>query len=97
MQFTALNTLAFAQIPAEKMIGANTLFNTAQQFSAGIGIAFGALALRLADYFHPAAQGSILPSFHLAFLLVGSLSLLAIIDSLTLSATDGDEIRHKKR
>jgi len=33
----------------------------------------------------------------LAFLLVGALALLAIIDSLTLSATDGDEIRHKKR
>jgi len=95
MQFTALNTLAFAQIPAEKMIGANTLFNTAQQFSAGIGIAFGALALRFADYFHPTTQGSVLPSFHLAFLMVGALALLAIIDSLTLSATDGDEIRHK--
>jgi hypothetical protein len=39
MQFTALNTLAFAEVPQPHMGGANTLFNMAQQMAMGVGIA----------------------------------------------------------
>ena len=46
MQFTALNTIAFADVPQPHMSGANTLFSTAMQLSMGMGIAVGAVALR---------------------------------------------------
>ncbi|MBF6637461.1 MFS transporter [Rouxiella silvae] len=98
MQFTAINTLAFSQVPSAQMGGANTLFNTAQQLSSGLGIAIGALALRIAEHVEPAANsGTSLGSFHLAFIIVGCFALLGMFDSLTLRATDGDEIRQKKK
>lgn len=98
MQFTAINTLAFSQVPGPMMGGANTMFNTAQQLSSGLGIAIGALALRIAQHFEPAvASGTSLGSFRLAFIIVGGIAILGMLDSMTLNATDGDEIRQKKK
>ncbi|WP_442976056.1 MFS transporter [Rouxiella sp. T17] len=98
MQFTAVNTLAFSQVPNTLMDGANALFNTALQLASGLGIAIGALALRIAQNFEPAAQsGTSLGSFRIAFIMVGCIALLGMLDSLKLSVTDGDEIRQKKR
>ena len=98
MQFTAVNTLAFSQVPNTLMDGANALFNTALQLASGLGIAIGALALRIAQNFEPAAQsGTSLGSFRIAFIIVGCIALLGMLDSLKLSVIDGDEIRQKKR
>lgn len=98
MQFTAINTLAFSQVPNPMMGGANTLFNTAQQLSSGLGIAIGALALRIAEHFEPvSSNGTSLGSFRLAFVIVGCIALLGMLDSMTLNITDGDEIRQKKK
>lgn len=96
MQFTALNTLAFSQVPAEQMGGANTLFNTAQQLSTGLGIAIGALSLRVAEHFLPASAGMQTGTFHIAFIIIGVFSLAGTLDSLMLDPTAGDEIRRKK-
>jgi hypothetical protein len=41
MQFTALGTIALADIPAGWMNGANTLLNIARQMAMGMGIALG--------------------------------------------------------
>jgi len=46
LQFTALNTIAFCDVPQPRMNGASTLFSTAMQLSTGLGIAIGAMALR---------------------------------------------------
>lgn len=46
LQFTALNTIAFSDVPQPRMNGASTLFSTAMQLSSGLGIAIGAVALR---------------------------------------------------
>ena len=48
LQFTALNTLAFADVPQPLMAPANTWFSVAFQLSLGIGVAVGAVLLRLA-------------------------------------------------
>ncbi|HEV7814838.1 MAG TPA: MFS transporter, partial [Janthinobacterium sp.] len=45
MQFTAYNTIAFADIPQPRMAAANTLFSTAFQVALGLGIAVGAVAV----------------------------------------------------
>lgn len=98
MQFTAINTLAFSQVPGTLMGGANTMFSTTQQLSSGLGIAIGALALRIAQHFQPAvASGTSLGSFKLAFIIVGGIAILGMFDSMTLNVTDGDEIRQKKK
>jgi len=48
MQFTALNTIGFADVPQARMRDASTLFSVLQQMNAGMGIAVGALALSIA-------------------------------------------------
>ena len=65
MQFTALNTLAFADVPQPAMAPANTWFSVAFQLSLGIGVAVGAVALRLASLAAGVAQPG-LGQFHAA-------------------------------
>jgi MFS family permease len=97
MQFTALNTLAFSEVPQPRMSGANTLFNMAQQMGSGLGIAIGALALRLAEMLMPQQQGVVpLADFQLAFIVIGVIALVAVLDSFTLGAEAGNEIRQRK-
>lgn len=96
MQFTALNTLAYSEIPAPKMGGANTFSNMIQQLAMGLGIAIGALALRIAEWFHPYRAGMIpLENFQIAFVVIGVVALLSIVDTLTLSRDAGDEVRKR--
>ena len=96
MQFTAINTLAFADVPAAKMSGANTLFNMAQQMAMGVGIALGAVALRLACWCIPATTACPLEAFHIAFILTGMIALAGLFDVLALSPQAGDAIRVKQ-
>jgi EmrB/QacA subfamily drug resistance transporter len=94
MQFTALNTLAFADVPAAKMSGANTLFNMAQQLSMGMGIGVGAIALRAGGLLVVGASSSLsLPAFHVAFVAVGVIAVVAVFDVIGLAPVAGDEIR----
>ena len=48
LQFTTLATLAYADIDDAHKGGASTLWSVAQQMTLGLGIAFGALCLRIA-------------------------------------------------
>ena len=91
MLFTALNTLAFADVPQTQMSGANTVFNMMQQLTMGIGVACGALALHAAGFFvHPVVPGGIpLADFRIAFILIGVISLASVVDLLGLDAKAG--------
>ncbi len=98
MQFTALNTLAFAEVPPERMSGANTLSNMVQTMAMGMGVACGAVALRLAEVMHPAGAARVpLTDFHIAFALMGGLALLGLLDVLRLDPTAGDAVRKARR
>lgn len=93
MQFTALNTIGFADVPQARMTGATTLFSVFQQMNAGMGIAFGALALRIAEVVHGQVAGTPgVSEFHLAFGLVALIALLAVGDSLLLARNAGAEV-----
>jgi EmrB/QacA subfamily drug resistance transporter len=93
MQFTALNTLGFADVPSSAMSGATTLFSACQQLNAGMGIAFGAAALRASEWI--TGHGGAAPGpmqFKVALLLSALVATLAIVDSLRLSADAGADI-----
>jgi len=81
MQFSTLATLAYADIPAPQMSSANTLWNAANQMTIGLGIAVGALALRLAASFHE-HSGDLghfsLADFRWAFIAAGVLTLVSL-------------------
>jgi MFS family permease len=79
MQFTALNTIGFADVPAAQMSGANTLFSTVMQMSMALGIAFGAVALRFSLVLRGSTQLAV-ADFHFAFVLVAIVGTAAVYD-----------------
>ncbi|GAN79587.1 major facilitator superfamily multidrug resistance transporter [Acidocella aminolytica 101 = DSM 11237] len=95
MQFTAFNTLAFADVPQAEMTAANTLFSTLFQLAMGLGIALGAISWRLGEVMAPPDASAALP-FRIAFLLVALVSLLGVADSLTLSREAGANVSRGK-
>jgi len=95
MQFTALNTLAFADVPEAWMSGANTVFNMVQQLFMAMGIALGAVALRLAGLLGPRAVAGAIPLAHFrtAFVIIGAISLLGALDVSGMDPRAGDNVR----
>ena len=95
MQFTAINTIAFADVPKEEMSSANALFSTAFQLTAGLGIALGAIALRIGERFgaHMSAtqEGAMAP-FRVAFAIVALVALASLYDSLRLDPAAGAQV-----
>jgi MFS family permease len=100
MQFTALNTLAFADVPEGWMSGANTVFNMVQQLFMAMGVALGAVALRIAGLLGPGADsaGGAIPlgHFRTAFVIIGAISLLGALDVLGLDPAAGNNVRLRK-
>ena len=80
MQFSTLATLAYADIPQPQMSAASTLWSAAAQMTIGLGIAFGAVSLRIAATFNGETTGHVftLDDFRLAFLFAGVLTLLSM-------------------
>jgi EmrB/QacA subfamily drug resistance transporter len=95
MQFTALNTIGFADVPQAKMRDATTLFSVLLQMNAGMGIAVAALALSIAGLLRGNAIGAEAGDFRLAFWLITMLAVLAIVDSLWLPALAGTKVLRK--
>ena len=90
MQFTSLNTLGFADIPPGQMSAATTFASMVQQMTMGMGVAAGAIALRIAALLrHGSASNPTIPDFHLAFVLVGLIALVSVLDFLKLDAAAG--------
>ena len=93
MQFTSISTLAFVDIPQPQMSSANSFFTVMTQMSMGMGVAAGAVTLRLAAWLH--GERSSVPTiadFHLAFGMVSIVALLAVADCLSLTQDAGAEV-----
>ncbi|SDH60514.1 drug resistance transporter, EmrB/QacA subfamily [Paraburkholderia steynii] len=99
LQFTAVNTLAFADVPKPQMSGASTLSSTLSQMTMGMGVALGAIALRVAAWLHGHEAQSVTPAdFSIAFLLVAAVGLVAIVDVFGLERDAGAHVSgHHRR
>lgn len=94
IQFTAVNTIAYVDIDKKDMSNANTLFSTMFQIAMALGIALGAIALRLGEHFSD-AQDTILP-FRIAFFIVAIVSFLSVLDTFSLPKNAGSAAMQKK-
>ncbi|WP_407315083.1 MFS transporter [Pseudomonas sp. nanlin1] len=79
MGFTAYSSLAFADMPKPLMASANTLFSMTQQLAFGLGIALAVIFLRASEALLGAAAND-LAAYHVAFALVGVLTLASMLD-----------------
>jgi MFS family permease len=95
MQYTTLNTLAFADVPQPRMSGANTLFSMMNQMGSGLGIAVGAVSLRLAGLLHPTVDAATGRDFQIAFSVVGVLAMAAYLDFYRLAPDAADGLRKR--
>ncbi|MCX7521463.1 MFS transporter [Microbacterium sp. STN6] len=89
--FTAYNTIAFADVPHERMTEANTLSSTVQQLAAGFGVTVGALALR-AGQLTDAGAGTLAP-YRVAFVAIAVITLAATLEALLVDRGAGENIR----
>ncbi|KAF1013518.1 MAG: putative transport protein HsrA [Stenotrophomonas maltophilia] len=92
LQFTALNTLAFAGM-LKAMLGASSaLFSTASQLALGAGVALGAVTIRIGEWAAPLLACVQAPdlAYRIAFVVVALVSLVAMLDLLGLEPDAGN-------
>ncbi|WP_353191186.1 MFS transporter [Pandoraea pnomenusa] len=90
VQFTTLATMGFADVPPEDMSGATTLFSALQQMTSGLGIAVGALVLKLTEVAGAAPYGT--AAFRWTFVVMAALALLALLDGRRLPSDAGAHV-----
>lgn len=98
IQFTAISTLAFADVPSPQMSYANTLFSTATQLAVGLGITLGAIGIRIGELCSEMLGLEALPgiSFRLAFVAIALVCLLGMFDTLRLVKDAGSAVSSKQ-
>ena len=93
LQFTALNSMVFADIPAPKMSAATSFSSMIQQLTNGMGIAVAAIAVHVAHVWNVGAAAPYVPAdFQYALAAVAMLSLLSIPYFMRMSPDAGAEV-----
>ena len=91
LQLSALNALAYADVPQPRMSQASSLASMSQQLSLSIGIGLAALSLAIIGDAHGHHALST-PDISLTFVIIGAASLLALPFFLSLSRDAGAEV-----
>ncbi len=93
LQFTAMNTLAYADTSDAEASDASTIASTAQQLSISFGIAFASL---VTGWFLGGIDRSnadlLVPALHKAYLLLGAVTFASAATFLTLKRGDGSNV-----
>ena len=95
LQFTSINTLAYAEIEPQLMSRATTLVSVAQQLSLSTGVAVGALVVETTLRLKHGTTMSAM-DFPPAFLAVGALSASAVFVFARLPPDAGAELSGRK-
>jgi EmrB/QacA subfamily drug resistance transporter len=96
LQFTGLNSLAYADIPTRDIGRATSLSSVIQQVSLGLGVTIAGLVLQISHRVQ--GHSSIVWSdFWPAFLVVGLFSVASIPVTMRLPANAGEEIARGRR
>jgi MFS family permease len=91
LQFTSVNTLAYADMPRERMSRATSFASVGQQLSLSVGIGAGALLLHLTVAARGVSQLAA-QDFAPAFFALGLLAALSALVHLRLRADAGAEV-----
>jgi len=76
LQFSAYNTVAYADVPSERFSSATSFYTTFQQLMLSLGICVAAAALQVSVVWG-GREHAALPDFSVAFLVVTFISLIA--------------------
>jgi EmrB/QacA subfamily drug resistance transporter len=97
LQYTSMNTLAYADVNERQASSASTIASTVQQMAVSFGVAAASLA---AAFFVPdrmhSTEAEMIHGIHLALLVLGGLTIASTIVFNELRTGDGDAVsRHK--
>jgi fucose permease len=97
LQYTSMNTLAYAEITEEEASSASSIASTAQQMAISFGVASASL---VTAFFLPDRFRSNPPQFirgvHLAFFVLGGMTVLSTVVFRELRKGDGDAVSQRK-
>jgi EmrB/QacA subfamily drug resistance transporter len=97
LQYTSMNTLAYADVTEEETSNASSIASTMQQMSISFGVATAGLATA---FFVPAhaqvSQGEMIQGIHRALLALGAFTVLSTIVFRTLKSGDGSSVSQQK-
>ena len=88
IQYLALNTISYADVPSAMLSRATSVGGVVQQLARGFGVAIGAALLALVAGGEPVTTGD----FRIVFLLIALIPLLSALGFLRLSPADGAEV-----
>jgi EmrB/QacA subfamily drug resistance transporter len=88
---TVYSTIGFADMPADHMRDANTLWATTSQLAAGLAVAFATVVLRIGGLLPGAATST--TAYTLAFGVLAVISLVAAAEAVRLRPEAGDAAR----
>jgi MFS family permease len=98
MQYTAMNTLVYADVVGRQTSGASTIYTTGQQLAISFGVAGAAL---IASFFVPegtASQaGPIIHGVQQAFLVLGVLTVVSAVVFVELKADDAADVARRDK
>jgi len=97
LQYTSMNTLAYADVADEQASSASTIASTMQQMSVSFGVAAASLvtAFFIPDRFHANAV-EMIHGVHRAFIVLGALTVLSAAIFSELERDDGATVsRHR--
>lgn len=96
LQFTALNTLAFAEVPPVRMSAATALYGTVQQLTPALGVVLATATLEVSSSL--AGRENLLPfDFSMGFLVAAVVVLLSVPLHARLAADAGEEVSGHRR
>jgi len=93
--FSGYNSLQFADIDADHLAEANTLSSTLQQVAAGLGVAVGALLLRLSGQALGTPSEGVITAYGLAFVLLAVIMMQPLVQAVRLHRSAGDELTRR--
>jgi len=93
LQYTCMNTLAYADINEEQASSASTIASTMQQMAISFGVATASLvtAIFIPDRFHTSAP-EMIQGLHRAFLVLGGLTVASSAIFHELKSDDGSSV-----
>ena len=97
LQYTSMNTLAYADVNGRQTSHASTIASTLQQLSISFGVAAASLvtAAFIPDRFH-ATPAEMIHGIHLGFLVLGALTVVSTAVFAGLKNGDGDAVSRPK-
>jgi EmrB/QacA subfamily drug resistance transporter len=97
IQYTSMNTLAYADVTEADTSMASTILSTVQQMSLSFGVATASL---VTAFFIPSRTGvmpaQLIHGLHLGFITLGVLTILSAVGFSQLRDSDGDNVSQHK-